>query len=111
MTDLLCFGFDPAHSALHELAQGLSRRQQENTREVYENLQGKGYALSQSATTLADILAKPSSQQPHELVALLKRQGYGQGEPSAGKIALEAGCAFATNDMAEAAGVGTAEGH
>ena len=101
MTDLLCFGFDPAHSALHELAQDLLRRQQDNTREVYENLHRKGYALPQSPAALADLLAQPSAQQPHALVALLKRQGYGQGEPSAGKIALEAGCTFATNDLAE----------
>lgn len=79
MTDLLCFGFDLDHSALNELAQGLLRRQRENTREVYENLNRKGYALPQSPAMLSDILAKPSSQQPHELVALLKRQGYGQG--------------------------------
>ena len=101
MTDLLCFGFDPAHSALHELAQGLLRRQQENTRQVYQNLQHKGYALPQAPAALADLLAQPSAQQPHALVAFLKRQGYGQGEPSAGRIALEAGCAFATNDLAE----------
>lgn len=100
MTDLLCFGFDPTQSALHELAQALVRRQQENTREVYENLHRKGYALPQPPAALADLLAQPSAQQPHALVALLKRQGYGQGEPSAGKIALEAGCTFATNDLA-----------
>jgi predicted metal-dependent phosphoesterase TrpH len=100
MTDLLCFGFDPTHSALHELAQDLLRRQQDNTREVYENLQNKGYALPQSPSALAGLLAQPSAQQPHALVALLKSQGYGQGEPSAGKIAFEAGCAFATNDLA-----------
>lgn len=100
MTDLLCFGFDPAHNALHELAQDLLRRQQENTREVYENLQRKGYALPQSPAALADLLAQPSAQQPHALVALLKRQGYEQGEPSAGRIALDAGCTFATNDLA-----------
>jgi len=100
MTDLLCFGFDPAQSTLHELAQDLLRRQQENTREVYENLHRKGYALPQPPAALADLLAQPSAQQPHALVALLKRQGYGQGEPSAGKIALEAGCAFATNELA-----------
>lgn len=99
MTDLLCFGFDPTHSALPELAQDLLRRQQENTHEVYENLQRKGYIFPESPTLLADILARPSAQQPHELVSLLKRQGYGQGEPSAGKIALEAGCTFATNDL------------
>lgn len=101
MTDVLCFGFDPEHSALHELAEGIWRRQRENTRKVYENLRSQGYVLAQSPATLSDILAKPSSQQPHELEALLKRQGYGQGEPSAGRIALEAGCAFATNDLAE----------
>ena len=101
MTDVLCFGFDPEHSALHELARGLLHRQQENTREVFENLARKGYALAESPAALADLLAKPGSQQPHALVSLLRRQGYGQGAPSAGEIALGAGCAYATNDLAE----------
>jgi hypothetical protein len=101
MTDLLCYGFDPEHNALNDLTQDLLRRQRENTREVYENLRRKGYVLPQPPNTLSDILVKPSSQQPHELAALLKRLGYGQGEPSAGEIALAAGCAFATNDIAE----------
>ena len=98
MTDLLCFGFDPNHNALNDLAQDLLRRQQENTREVYENLQRQGYALSPDA--LSVILAKPSSQQPHGLVALLKEHVYILGEPSAGKIVMAAGCTFATNDPA-----------
>lgn len=98
MTDLLCFGFDPNHNALNDLAQDLLRRQQENTREVYENLQRQGYALSPDA--LSSILAKPSSQQPHALVALLKEHGYGLGEPSAGRIVMAAGCTFATNEPA-----------
>ncbi len=98
LTDLLCFGFDPYHNALNDLTQDLLRRQQENTREVYENLQRQGYALSPDA--LSAILAKPSSQQPHALVALLKEHGYGLGEPSAGKIVMVAGCTFATNDPA-----------
>jgi predicted metal-dependent phosphoesterase TrpH len=96
MTDLLCFGFDPAHSALHELAQDILCRQQENTREVYENLQRKGYALPETPAALADLLAQPSAQQPHALVAFLKRLGYEEGEP----MALEAGCAFAMNELA-----------
>ena len=100
MTDLLCFGFDPDRNALNDLAQDLLRRQRENTREVYENLRRKGYTFPQSPDALAAILEKPSPQQPHELVALLKRHGYGTGEPSAGKIVLEAGCTFATNDIA-----------
>jgi len=98
LTDLLCFGFDPNHNALNDLAQDLLRRQQENTRQVYENLQRQGYALSPDG--LSAVLAKPSSEQPHELVALLKRHGYGLGDPSAGKIVLTAGCAFATNEPA-----------
>ena len=98
LVDLLCFGFDLNHNALNDLAQGLLRRQQENTREVYENLQRQGYALSPGA--LPAILAQPSSQQPHALVALLKEHGYGLGEPSAGKMVMAAGCAFATNDPA-----------
>ena len=83
LTDLVCYGFDPSSSALHDLSQDVSRRQQENTREVYENLLRQGYVLSSEA--LADVLATPSVQQPHALVALLKGQGYGLGEPSAGK--------------------------
>lgn len=101
MTDLLCFGFDPEHSALQDLAQAVLRRQQENTREVYENLQRKGYAFPETPAILADLLAQPSAQQPHALVALLKHHGYGQGEPSAGRIAFEAGATFAMTPLAE----------
>ena len=98
LVDLVCFGFDPNHSALHDLSQDVSHRQRENSREVYENLTRQGYALPPDA--LADVLDKPSVVQPHALVAVLKGQGYGLGEPSAGKIVTEAGCAFATNDPA-----------
>jgi predicted metal-dependent phosphoesterase TrpH len=96
MTDLLCFGFDPNHNALDDLAQDLLRRQQENTRQVYENIQRQGYTLPPEA--LSALLAKPSSQQPHAFVALLKEHGYGLGEPSAGKILWEAGIGFAMNE-------------
>lgn len=98
LTDLLCFGFDPNHSVLNDLAQDLLRRQQENTCEVWENLQRQGYALSPGI--LPAILAKPSSQQPHALVAALQEQGHGLGEPSAGKLAMAGGCTFATHDPA-----------
>ncbi len=98
MTDLLCFGFDPTQNALNDLAQDLLHRQQENTREVSESLQRQGYAFSPDA--LSAILAQPSSQQPHALVALLKEHGYGLGEPSAGKLVMAAGGTFATNDPA-----------
>jgi predicted metal-dependent phosphoesterase TrpH len=98
LTDLLCFGFDSHHNALNDLAQDMLRRQQENTQQVYENLQRQGYALPPDA--LPATLAQPSSQQPHALVALLKEHGYGLGEPSAGKILSGAGCKFETNEPA-----------
>ncbi len=59
-------------------------------------LKEQGYALSPDASSV--ILAKPSSKQPHALVALLEERGYGLGEPSAGKIVMAAGCEFAAND-------------
>lgn len=74
-------------------------RQRENTQEVFENLLQQGYHFPQSADALAAILEKPHPEQPHELAALLKRHDYGSGEPSAGKILLEAGCTFALNDL------------
>jgi predicted metal-dependent phosphoesterase TrpH len=95
LVDLLCYGFDPNGSALHDLSKDVARRQQENTLEVYEHLLGRGYLLTPDA--LAEVLSTPSVQQPHALVARLKAQGYGLGEPPAGKILRDAGCAFATN--------------
>jgi predicted metal-dependent phosphoesterase TrpH len=98
LVDLLCFGFDPHHNALSDLTQDLLRRQQENIREVFENLQCQGYALPSDA--LPALLAQPSAQQPHALVALLEEHGYGLGEPAAGRIVGTAGCTFATNEPA-----------
>jgi predicted metal-dependent phosphoesterase TrpH len=98
MTDLLCFGFDPDNGALNSLAQDLLRRQQANTREAYERVRRKGCDLPPDA--LPALLDEPSSEQPHAFVALLKEHGYGLGEPSAGKIAWEAGVRFSTNEPA-----------
>jgi len=95
VTDVLCFGFDASPNALGDLARNVLQRQQENTREVYENLLRKGYAFPEHPDALSAILEKPSSQQPHELVTLLKSTG----EQSAGKIVWEAGCTFVTNDI------------
>jgi predicted metal-dependent phosphoesterase TrpH len=100
MTDLLCFGFGPPPNALNDIALDLLRRQRENTREVYENLGRKGYAFPGEPDALAAILEQPGPQQPHALAALLKRHGYGSGEPSVGRIVLDAGCIFAMNDLA-----------
>jgi predicted metal-dependent phosphoesterase TrpH len=98
LTDVLCYGFDPENNALQELAQAIARRQRENTRQVCENLRKIGISFPQHE--LDALLAKPSAQQPHELVALLNKLGYGNGEPSAGTLITEAGFLWATNDLA-----------
>lgn len=98
LTDLLCYGFDPGPNALNDLAQDLLRRQQENTRQVYEDLRRRGFALPPSV--LPALLATPSAEQPNALVARLKEHGYGLGEPSAGDLVTSAGCTFATNEPA-----------
>lgn len=98
MTDLLCFAFDPGHSALDVLTQDLLRRQQENTREVYENLERQGYAFPPG--TLAEILSMPAAQHPPAWFALIKEYGSRDGEFSAGEILMESGCAYELNDPA-----------
>ena len=100
MTDLLCYGFDPLPNTLNDIARDLVRRQQDNTREVFENLQRKGYALSGETDELTTILEQPSPQQPFALADLLTRHGYGTGQPSVGRILLEAGCKLEVNDLA-----------
>jgi predicted metal-dependent phosphoesterase TrpH len=112
-TDVLCYGFDPENNALNDLAQDVARRQQENTREVYENLLRRGYLTPlqqesareggtepQQSDELLAILEKPSSQQPHELAALLKKHGHGTGGTSLGQMMDAAGFSWATNDIA-----------
>lgn len=100
MTDILCFGLDPDRNDLGELCQKLRRRQQDNTREVYENLRKKGYELAEDPAELDTLLETPTPRQLHELVALVKGHGYGTGELSAGQMVLGAGGAFATHDVA-----------
>lgn len=102
MTDVLCFGFDPEKPALSDLTKDVLRRQQDNTREVYTNIVKKGYTFANGEAELKAILEKPSAQQPHELVALLQRHEYGTGDPSVGKILMEAGFAWAMTDIAAA---------
>jgi predicted metal-dependent phosphoesterase TrpH len=98
-TDVLCYGFDPANNALQELAQDVTRRQRENTWMVCENLRTVGISFPDQSE-LEAVLAAPSAQQPHALVALLKKLGYGTGEPSAGKLITDAGFSWATIDIA-----------
>lgn len=98
--DVLCYGFEPHPNALQELAQDIAHRQRENTRQVCENLRKAGLSFP-DPRELDAILAQPSAQQPHSLVALLKKLGYGTAEPSAGELITDAGFFWVTKDLAE----------
>lgn len=100
MTDLLCYGFQSPPNPLNDITRDLFLRQQENSREVYENLQQKGFAFSHDTDDLSGILEQPGPEQPFALADLLKRYGYGAGQPSAGRILLDAGCKLETNNLA-----------
>lgn len=108
MVDLLCYGFDPTYGALRSLARDVMRRQQENTLGVFAGLRQQGIDLPDQA--LAFALAQPSSQQPHVLAALLREHGYGLGDPSAGRLVLSAGCAFAMSEPAAVVEAAHADG-
>lgn len=99
-TDVLCYGFEQRPGALAGVAQDIARRQQENTRQVCETLHKHGYA-SFEAQELAALFEQPSAQQPHELVALLKKRapGAGMAAESAGQLLSAAGFAWATADL------------
>ncbi len=108
LVDLLCYGFDPARQALHTLAEDLQARQRANTQGVVEALARQGCVLP--AEALSQLLAQPSCRQLHALVALLKAHGYGHGEPSAGRLVLEAGGAYVTHAPAAVVAAAHADG-
>lgn len=99
-TDVLCYGFDPANcNDLNDLAQYVARRQRENTREVYARLALNGDLPpeSEESDDLNIILRTSNAQQPHDLVALVKK--YQPTHPSPGKLVKEAGFFLATVDL------------
>jgi predicted metal-dependent phosphoesterase TrpH len=46
MADILCFGFDPSGHTLDALTAGVRQCQQENAKQVYEELQHRGYRFA-----------------------------------------------------------------
>lgn len=98
-TDVLCYGFAAEHNELRVIADDIARRQRENTQEVCDNLRKRGVIVPEDGE-LEALLETPSAQQPHALVAFLKRHGYGTGEPSAGEMMTDAGFAWITVDIA-----------
>lgn len=98
-TDLLCFGFDPAHPALRAVAEDITRRQSENTRQVWEYVRAQGRPMP-AESELERMLAQPGAQQPHSLFATLVGVMRGDEWP-AESVMTAAGFALANADIAE----------
>jgi predicted metal-dependent phosphoesterase TrpH len=94
LTDFLCYGFDPASNQLDALAQDVTRRQHENTTQVFHNLKKAGLVLPPNA--LDAMLAKPAAQQLDELVSLVTSHT----DQPVGKLLLEAGFDYMTHPPA-----------
>lgn len=98
-TDMLCFGFDPAHAALRAVAADITRRQSENTRQVWEHVRAQGRPMP-AESELERIMAQSSARQPYDLFAALV--GIMQGDTSAADAAMRAGgFALANADIAK----------
>jgi len=97
-TDVLCFGFDLGQTELQELAADIMRRQGANIRQVCVNLAKMGITVPEDEC--AALLREPSAQQPHALIALLEKHGYGIGEPSAVSLIFDADFSLQNCDIA-----------
>ena len=96
LTDLLCYGFDPDDNRLDALAQDVTYRQHENTRQIFNYLISKGYAFD--LQELERMLAKPAAQQLPELLALAQK--HIQDRKAIGRTLLDGGFAYMTHDPA-----------
>jgi len=70
----------------------------DNTRETFETIQRRGYPLPPEA--LSSILAKPSAEQPHCFIPLMKEQGYDFNEPMVRETLRASGIRLETNEPA-----------
>jgi 3',5'-nucleoside bisphosphate phosphatase len=96
LTDLLCYGFNPDDNRLAALAQDVTHRQRENSRQIFNYLLSKGYALDPEE--LERMLAKPAAQQLPELLALAVKNI--PDERAIGRTLLDGGFAYMTHDPA-----------
>lgn len=107
-TDVLCFGFDPSHEALREVAHDIIRRQGQNTRMVWENLRAQGHSMPDDSV-LERILTTPHAQQPHELFRILLGV-FDEDRPAASAAIHAAGLTFETADIADVVRAGRQSG-
>lgn len=96
LTDFLCYGFDPDNNHLDALAQDVTHRQRENTRQIFNYLLSKGYGLDPQ--DLERMLAKSAAQQLPELLALTAK--YVQDKKAIGRTLRDGGFAYMTHDPA-----------
>jgi predicted metal-dependent phosphoesterase TrpH len=97
-TDMLSFGFDPAHPALRAVAEDITRRQCENTRQVWEYVRAQGRSMP-AESELERILAQPGAKQPHSLFAAVV--GIMGGDEAADRAMTDGGFVLANADIAE----------
>jgi 3',5'-nucleoside bisphosphate phosphatase len=96
LTDLLCYGFDPGNNHLDALAQDVTYRQRENSRQVFNYLLSQGHPLDPQA--LERMLAQPAARQLPELLALAAT--VIQDKKAIGRALLDGGFAYMTHDPA-----------
>ena len=96
LTDFLCYGFKLGNTPLYELAKDTTRRQHDNTRQVFEYLRADGYPFVDEE--LNAMLEKPAAEQVNQLLALVKK--YHKGEKTIGRTLLDAGFGYQTNPPA-----------
>lgn len=100
MTDVLCYGFDLQNTQLASLAQDIIKCQRENTQSVYTHIVQHS-DIQHNADELTTILNKPSAQQPHAIVDLLKAKQYNtETTPSIGELLKDSGITFETSEIA-----------
>ena len=86
-TDVLCYGFTPEKPGWNDLlslVQGVVRRQNEITQEVYKKLLRGGYEFPHEQEVLKEKVGEPLGS--NDLGLLLLHHGYSTGPGSIGKI-------------------------
>ncbi len=102
MVDVLCYGFSLEGTALARVAHSVFQRQQDNLREAYSYLIAQGFPFPplEENPELLTVLEKPSAQQPHDFVPLIKNYGVGIEDGSLKKALRESGLALIMTEIA-----------
>ena len=99
MGHVLCYGFDPQQNYLSDVAASVVRRQLENTQQVNEELQRKGYRFPRQEEILAEHGGKLF--RPADNILLLHQHGYATDWRTGLHMIREAGFYSVLADMAE----------